>query len=262
MHGSGLSRKLILKFEYTNESNYIHKIRATGSSIENNKKNMNSNNYAPKVAGIMFIVLIITHMLSTVFFDPTTIPQNISDTLISLSKNPTNGYISFFLLLTSNLGAVVLAVMLYVVLKLYDKNLALLAMSFRLAEAMIGIFSKTSMLALFALSKDYVNSEASDPTFFHILAEFLYSASNYAVVIAAISFSVGSFIFNFLFYKSRFVPRFISVFGMIASILVLFGMILQITTVGYGSVILYIWITMMISELMYGFWLPIKGIKN
>lgn len=207
-------------------------------------------------------MLIVTHMLSMAFFDPYTIPKNMAETLSGLSKNLTNGYLSFFLLLTSHLGAVVLAVMLYVVLSVYDKTLALLAMSFRLAEAIIGIYSNTNMLRLFSLSKNYANPDVANPALFHTLAEFLYSASSSAFVIGAISFSIGSFIFNYLFYRSRFVPRFISVFGMFASILVLFGMILDITTTGYGSVILYIWITMMISELMYGFWLPLKGIKN
>lgn len=220
---------------------------------------MNSKSNAPKVAGITFILLIVMHMASMFFFDPYANPKDIAAVLRDLSNDPTNGYISFFLLLTSHLGAIVLAVMLYIVLSAYDKSLALLAMAFRLAEAVIGTYGNTNMLTLFTMSKGA--QEATDLTMHHFSAQVLFSASYSSFVIGAISFGIGSLIFNYLFFKSRFVPRFISVFGMVASLLVLFGMILDITTVGNGSIILAIWLIMMVSELMYGFWLPLKGIK-
>lgn len=231
-------------------------IRITRSSINA----MNTNNYAPKVVGIMFVVLIVTHMASVYFFDPYAMPRDIAALMRDLSNNPANGYISFFLLLTSHLGAIVLAVMLYIVLSAYDRSLALLAMAFRLTEAVIGTYGNTNMLTLFSLSDRA--RDAADLTMYHFSAQLLYSASYSSFVIAAIAFAIGSFIFSYLFFKSRFVPRFISIFGMAASILVLLGMILDITTVGNGSVILGIWLIMMVSELMYGFWLPIKGIRE
>ncbi|NNF00617.1 MAG: DUF4386 domain-containing protein [Pyrinomonadaceae bacterium] len=225
---------------------------------------MNTNNYAARVAGLMFLTLIAVRLISIGIFDFNVLPENLSDTLISIANNPTWIYISFFFLLIGHLGAIVLAVTLYLTLKSYDKNLALLAMSFRFAEAVISLAGDGKLLDLIDVSKAYAKAQPSDSAHFLNTAELLFISFVNAEIggIGAITFAVGSFWFSYLFFRSRYVPIFISILGMIASLLVVIAIFVGITTVGFGNIIMLIWMILMVSELSYGFWLSVKGVQN
>jgi hypothetical protein len=90
----------------------------------------------------------------------------ISDTLINISEHSLGIHLSVFLKLISKLGTVILAVMLFATLKRQDMNLALLALSFRLGEAIIPTVTEMSGLFLSSISQAYVSVGAVDLTFF------------------------------------------------------------------------------------------------
>lgn len=79
--------------------------------------------------------------------------------------------------------------------------------------------------------------------------------------IGAITFGIGSLIFSILFFKISYIPRSISIYGLAASLFVIIGMAMQMAGVS-GSIILLIWMSMLLSELKYGFWLFSKGVDN
>ena len=80
--------------------------------------------------------------------------------------------------------------------------------------------------------------------------------------IAAIFFSIGSILFFYLFFKSRYIPRILSAFGAFASVIV--------TIICFGSLIFpehsaalqYGWAPMAIAEVTTGIWLMVFAVKT
>ncbi|KAA3635619.1 MAG: DUF4386 family protein, partial [Bacteroidetes bacterium] len=74
-----------------------------------------------------------------------------------------------------------------------------------------------------------------------------------------ITFCIGAAMLYFAFYKSRLVPRFISIWGLIAVALLFTEMILL--TFGYSQGMILM-APMGLNELFVGFWLIFKGFNS
>jgi len=87
-------------------------------------------------------------------------------------------------------------------------------------------------------------------------------AGSAAYNIGAMCFSIGSILFFYLFFKSRYISRILSAFGVFASVIV--------TIICFGSLIFpehaaplqYGWAPMAIAEVTTGFWLMLFAVKT
>jgi len=176
---------------------------------------MNSDKYAPRLAGLMYLLLMATIIGSVFLFQSTRSPDGISDTLINISEHPLRVRLSVLLLIIGSIETFVLAVMLFATLKGQDTNLAILALSFRLGEAILYAVLVISVLLLLFISQEYVGTSATDSTYLHTFGISLLRIKDLGFVILSIFFSVGSTLFCYLFFKSRSIPRWLSVWGML-----------------------------------------------
>jgi hypothetical protein len=83
---------------------------------------MNSDKNTPRLLGFMFLFVAAASLLSSLMLDSFDItivgpPDNISETMIKISDNPTTMQISIVGYLISAVGIVLLAVLLYTTLK-------------------------------------------------------------------------------------------------------------------------------------------------
>ncbi len=115
------------------------------------------------------------------------------------------------------------------------------------------------------LSLEFVKAGASAPSYFQTLGDFLY----YAVYqrgydIHMLFFCLGGILWYYLFFKSRYIPRVLSVWGL-ATVCVLFILtLLTLYDPDLGSVIplLIIGGPYIVWEALIGPWLMIKGIRD
>jgi hypothetical protein len=70
-------------------------------------------------------------------------------------------------------------------------------------------------------------------------------------------FAVAALIFYYLLYQSNLVPRWISVWGVIAAILLILVNLLEITGLIPGLMILYL--PIILNEVVLAIWLMVKG---
>ncbi|GAH37708.1 unnamed protein product, partial [marine sediment metagenome] len=70
-------------------------------------------------------------------------------------------------------------------------------------------------------------------------------------------FAVAALFFYYLLYQSKLIPRWLSVWGFIASILLILANLLEITGLIPGSMILYL--PIILNELFLAVWLIVKG---
>jgi Domain of unknown function (DUF4386) len=161
--------------------------------------------------------------------------------------------------LVGSLTTILLATGLYVVVKPVDRNLALIALLFRVVEAAIGAVGITAGFAVLQMHLAANHANAFDVLELGSLADL---SSWPTAEVSAISFCFGSAIFFYLLLKSRYIPWILSAWGVFASLLYLtfwFGSLIvpkySATTAVYGS------LPILIAELSTAFWLLIAGIR-
>src|SRR6266481_372696 len=164
--------------------------------------------------------------------------------------------------LVETLSAVLLAFALYVTLKPVDKLLAQIALYWRLGEAFLGgagMIVGFLRLHLYS-SSQLVGALGSDQS--QALVDLTRSAGFAAYNISAIFFSVGSILFCYLFFKSRYIPRILSAFGVFASVVVTVMCFGSLIFPEHSATLQYGWAPMAIAEVTTGFWLMLFAVKT
>ena len=100
---------------------------------------------------------------------------------------------------------------------------------------------------------------AGHPAYMQTLGNLLYEAAEFGDWLHMIPFSLGAFMFYYLFFKSGYIPRILSLFGIIAASLALIGT--PFVLLGY-DIPLAVFLPNLLFELTIGVWLLVKGISN
>jgi hypothetical protein len=113
------------------------------------------------------------------------------------------------------IGIVLLSGALYALLRHVDPNLAAIALSLRVVEA---VFMGLGAMLRFPALDNYAAAVRGE-TGRAALHQLVFSAVNAGSVIAFACLSVGSALYFFLLFRARFIPRLLAGFGMLASML-------------------------------------------
>ena len=219
---------------------------------------MNSNNCIPRFLGVAFFsgaVLSIAQMYLSLF---TLLSGNISDSFINISNNLTQMRISILLALFTSIAIIVLAVLLFIILHKQNKIIALVALGWWLAEAIILAVSKIGNFALIPLSLEYVKAGAPDSSNFQILGTLFFGVDRWGDTIHMLFFCLGGILWYYLFYRSKYIPRVLAVWGILAVSLALIGTLLVIFDFEPSMILV---IPNGLFELTIGIWLMLKGIR-
>ena len=223
---------------------------------------MNTSKNTIRLLGAAFLIVFVASMLSGSLLNAATGSGSISDILVSISNNLTLMRISILVELVTSIGIVVLAVLLYVVLHKQNKIIALVALGWWLAEAITLAVSKIGAFALIPLSLEYVKAGAPDSSYFQTLGDFFYYGfDRQGWAIHMLFFSLGGILWYYLFYRSKYIPRVLSVWGVaavslvfISVALVLFDRSIELNTMLLAPYLLF--------EALIGPWLMVKGIRD
>lgn len=221
---------------------------------------MNSDKNTPRLLGAAFLFVFVASILSGLLLTSVVGSGSISDILVNISDNPTLMRTSIVVGLVTSIGIVVLAVLLYVVLHKQNKIIALVALGWWLAEAITLAVSKIGLLALIPLSLEFVGAGAPEPSYFQTLGDFLYSGVyQLGDDIHMLFYCLGGILWFYLFYRSRYIPRVLSVLGLAIESLALIGMVLWLFAVSVNMLFFY---PIIVLELTIGVWLIAKGIRD
>ncbi|HYB60939.1 MAG TPA: DUF4386 domain-containing protein [Methylomirabilota bacterium] len=164
--------------------------------------------------------------------------------------------------LIESLSTVLLAFALYVTLKPVSKLLAQIAMYWRLGESFIGgVTLIFSFMLLRLYLAPHTNSGLGVGELQGLVAltgDAIFVAFN----ISAIFFSISSTLFFYLFFKSRYIPRVLSAFGVFASILVMIACFATLIFPGHAGRLQYGWAPLFLAEVVTGFWLMLFAVKT
>jgi hypothetical protein len=158
---------------------------------------------------------------------------------------------------------VVLLTALYVILKAVDQNLALLAAFWRLMEAAICVvMTLSSFDVLRVLSgADYLRVFEADRL--QALASIYIGAHGAGYNVAEMFLGLGSTVFAYLWFKSRYIPRALAAWGVFASLLVATCTLTSMIFPTFQDISFPVcYLPIAIFELTMGFWLLIKGLRQ
>jgi hypothetical protein len=209
-------------------------------------------------AGILFIIYTSLDVLSILFLGPV----NSTNYLVSVSENSSLVGAGAFLLLISGACASGIAISLYPVLKKFNPVLALGAVGFRISEGVLRFVSVCILLSIITLSQLFVKAGAPQSSYFQTLGELLLAARDWVSHVGSLlAFSVGCTLYYIVFYRTKLIPRWISLWGlvfgisgMISCALVSTGLI---APMGTEQVLMII--PMLPQEIVLAIWLIMKG---
>jgi len=93
------------------------------------------------------------------------------------------------------------------------------------------------------------------------LSTSLLDVRDWIYVSHAYIFILGALIFYYLLYQSKLIRRFISVWGVIACILLLVGNLLEIMGVS-PALLIFLFLPIMLNEVFLAIWLIVKGFNS
>jgi hypothetical protein len=160
------------------------------------------------------------------------------------------------------LGVIALVWALYVVLKPVNRNVALLAAFWRLAEACMLAVSVVSALAALQLlsGADYLQAFAEQQL--QVLARLFVSLQEYGWRIGFVFLGLGSAAFSYLWFQSRYIPRALAALGVLASLVLAIVTLANMVFPGLAAVVMLASMAPMgIYELSLGLWLLVRGIR-
>jgi len=207
------------------------------------------------IIGALFIFTMLAGMIDAYFVAP-----ELKNPIISILQIDSKILLGVFSVLIMAIGIVFIAIAFFPVIKEHSESIALTYLILRAVECFLLIVGSICYLYIIALGKEYINK--TDISNYLIAFSLAVKIKYYSYLIAMIVLGIGSLFLSYSLYKSRLVPRFISIWGGLGYILLLLSAVFDIcglidTTSGLG-VILYVpgglW-----EMIVFPLWLFIKG---
>jgi len=220
---------------------------------------MNTERRTAVTVGVLFIIGTVAGILSVVVTTPI---LGDPDYLANLSGNATQLTIAALLVLTMGLALALIPIVLYPVARKHNERLAIGYVVFRGAlEPVAYIGMIIFWLALIPLSQEYAGAAAPDASTLQSLGTVLLGAHAAMNNVLIIVFSLGALMLYSLFYQSKLIPRWLSVWGLIAilmhfstAFLMMFGLLDE-----DSSLMLLINFPIFLQEMVMAVWLIVKG---
>ncbi len=217
---------------------------------------------AAKVAGFLYLLTNATAILGFSLRGPLVV----SGDVVQSAKNIAASAGLYRLSLASDLLTVVcvlvLALSLYIVLRPINKNLAMLALLWRLGENFTLAMITLCGFAELALLSGAVYLQAFDEKQLAALAQVLYSVHGAGFSVGFVFLGFGSAVFSYLWLKSRYIPRTIAIWGIFSSLLLALVTLAILVFPALRGIGLTYMIPMGVYEIGLGIWLLAKGIRT
>lgn len=211
-----------------------------------------------RLAGFTFLFYIAVAFPSMVLFNRATSGAGLAAQLAGIAQHAADLRLAVVLSLGGCFSALVLAVTLYAITRDEDPDLALLGLTCRVGEGLIGAASIPATVALLQLATA-TGQAAPDSAATQAIAAFVLEQTP---LVSALFFVVGSTLFSWLLLRGRAIPIALAGLGVLASVLLVVGLPLQLAGVLHGPLTQLMWLPMAAFEIPLGFWLLLKGVAR
>ncbi|MCK4514153.1 MAG: DUF4386 domain-containing protein [Spirochaetaceae bacterium] len=222
---------------------------------------MNTDRKTATMVGVFFIAATVAGIVSAVLSGPI----QAQDYLTAISENENQVIFGALAALVMAIAVAGIAITAYPVLRRHNEALALGYVGARIVEGVLFIATVISWLLLVVLSRQYVGSGAADSSFYAALGGTLLAVGNWVghVVLDVAVSPIHYLIFYSLLYRSRLVPRWLSLWGfagvplwLAAGFLAMFG------SDPTSTPLVILNIPIALNEMVLAVWLIVKGFNT
>lgn len=204
-----------------------------------------------KIAGVAYLLYIVAAF-------PSMVIMNNAMRGAGLAAHASDVRIATVLSMLGGFCALTLAVTLWAITRPQDPELAMLGLTCRVAEGVIGAASLPATLALLALATT-PGASAPDPGAMQALTAFVMKQTP---AVSATFFAVGSTLFCWLLLRGRMIPISLAWLGVVGSALVAVAVPVQVVADLTSPLTQLIWIPIAIFEITVAFWFLITGVAE
>lgn len=214
-----------------------------------------------RLAGFLYLFILAAYDLGDyLLVSPAIVPGDFATTAHNIQANETLYRLGLAGEFVASWLTILLAAGLYAITKPVNANLALAAFAFRIVEAAIG--GICAVISFVALRVYAATGGAFDAHASAALVQLLSRAYSTCFTVTVIFFSLGSVIFFVLLYRSRFIPRLLSGFGVLASVLVTALGFVNLVVPKLAPMLAPGWMPILAAEVATGLWLLVRGVNT
>ena len=219
---------------------------------------MNTNRKNALGAGILFVIADIAGFLTFAFLGSVNNP----DYLIKAFENRNQVVMGALLVVIMELACSGIAIWLYPVLKKHNEALALWSVGLRIIEVILWFVSVIGLLALIPLSQEFIKAGTPDASYFQTLGTLIQTVRAWTSDVLAISaWGLGALLYNYIFFQTKLIPRWLSGWSIVTILLHLASCLLVIfAIIGPSSPMqVFLLVPSGLLELVLAVWLIVKG---
>jgi hypothetical protein len=220
---------------------------------------MNTHKKTARIVGILFIIGTVAGSLSVILSESI---LGAPDHLVQIAANETQVVAGALLELIMAVVLIAVPIVIFPIFKRHDEGLGFGYVVARAIEGVGYIVAVIILLALVTLSQEFVKAGAPDASYFQALGVLLMKAREWTSFVGIyIVFNLGALLFYYILYKSILIPRFLSVWGFIAAVMWLTGVILILLgfTTPMSTIYTISFIPMFAQEMVMAVCLILKG---
>ncbi len=224
----------------------------------------NAQRTAAKVAGIAGLLAFALVVLGNyVLLEPLVVPRNAAETARNILAHETQFRLALICFITYGIGAIVLLSALYVIFAPVNRGLAFAGALFRLVFAILWLIAPLNSLAALRLLSDVSYLKVFEPDRLQALARVQLAGSFDDYYVGLPFFGLAATVCAWLWLKSKYIPRGLSIFGVIASAWCVLCAVVYLIFPHFNKIVNdYIFDSpMALFELAVSFWLLFKGLK-
>ena len=226
------------------------------------KERVNSTRRTAIIVGVLFIIATVAGVLSVAFLGPVLANP---DYLINFAANGNQIILGALLDLVGAGAFVGLAIVIFPVLKNHNESIAIGYIVARSFEAVPFIVANLSLLSLLVLSQEYVGMSTPDAANFMPVGTGLRATYDVAQLLGPrILASLAALPFYTLLYRTKLLPRWMSVWGLLgAPLYFASGMLAMIGLVDpLSPILVFLFLPAALLEMVLATWLILKGFNS
>ena len=217
---------------------------------------------AAKVVGFIYLVAMATSIFAELYARaPLIVRGDAMQTAINIAASERLFRIGSVIHLITFASDAVLAVALYVVLRPINRNVALLAAFWRLTDCSILAVNMLNDFAVLRLLSGADYLRAFDTKQLQTLARFFISVEAAGFQIGFVFLGLGSTVFSYLWFKSRYIPRALAAWGIFSSLVLAIVTLAVMVFPALAALGMTYMVPMLFYEVGLGLWLLVKGLQ-
>ncbi len=225
-------------------------------------KKIDTNRKNEKITGAFFVAATTTAIIGVGLYGPVLKNTDVLDAARNASSQIALGAVFELMLAFSNIGT---GIMLYPRLKRHSESWGLGYALFRLLEVVFILIGVISMLTLVKLGQASANLSGQDLLSLQASGNMLKTIYGWAFILGPhFMLGINTFIYSSIFYQAQFLPRRLSLVGILGAVLILMAAVLELFGVipHFSTQIIWLALPIAVYEMVLAAWLIVKGFNK